>query len=316
MTQNNEIMSEIRFHLFKIDKRFKRNRKLFTVILYAWLFMNTDPIYPQRVLRSMVASRLSRSFVRPFIDINNSGGGGSNGHNGLNAAEAIAMIHAMNGNRGSGASGGGGQREDLTTALITNRNHRPLNSRQLSVLPPSQGIDTRQAESAPIAVVLAALAALLAAAIAGLTPAAALLAAALAALAALWAILAALVPNRSSPIIKKLVIKKTVLPFVIPIPFKKKEKEIVYVPKPVHHYHKEHVHIVHKKKYKKSDDSFNDELQDKRDLNQVDKIRTVLSEQERIQNLLEEAIEANKVTPALMKRGGTLVTGEKAVNRS
>lgn len=167
-------------------------------------------------------------------------------------------------------------------------NRRRLNRQMINQPVVSQPVVGRpMVENRQAANPAAAIAAFLAAVAAGATPAAALIAAALAALVPF--------PTNQQPnaLIRRLVIKKTVLPFVIPIPYKKgeeereKERDIVYVPKAVHHHHHEKKHhdehehyenhehkehhglFEHKKKFKsklknkfkkhkKSDDNYNE----------------------------------------------------------
>lgn len=276
-----------------VKRRLKRARKISTVVLFAWLFMNNDPGYAQKILGTMVASRmLSRALTRPMMMRAND----RFGHGGLSAIEAIALIQAINNNRGA-----------LDLPLRNDLMVRPqalrADQRQLAGYM-DQNMLARQAGGGviPVAVLLAAVAAFLAAALAGATPlaaaVAAFLAAAAALLAALLALLALLVDrndnkNGKNALVKKLIIKKTVLPFVIPIPFKKKEKEIIYkyIPKPIHHVY--HDHSKKSKKYKKHYEYEDDYLSDKQDIAHVDKVKSVVSEQDRIQALVDDVIEGS-----------------------
>lgn len=222
----------------------------------------------------------------------------------MNTAEAIAMIQAINSNRPHTSP-------ELTALAL--RDHSPRSNlfRQSSLIPPSQQIVSNRQLPVPVpvpvpfAVVLVALAGFAAAAAAGAAPMAAVAAAAIAALAALLAaIYAAAVAAVAAKgqLIKKLVIKKTVLPFVIPIPIpiKKKEKEIHYMPKPVHHHH-----VEYKEKKKKHSYEYADKKQDHdgegRESNRdyrsyehnasydsaIEKLQTLVNEQYRIQNILD-----------------------------
>lgn len=304
--------------------------------------MNTDPIYPQKVVRSMIAARLARSLTKPFVDIASGATetGRSNG-GGLNTAEAIALIHAMNsGNRG------GGQSTDLSLLAASLPSQQNTRTRQAtSLFQPSREVTSRQAPvpvpvplpvpvPIPLAAAVAAFAAFAAAVLAGLTPFAAVFLAAAAALvailAALLAILIVVAPKKNAPIVKKLVIKKTVMPFVIPIPIKKQEKKIIYkyYPKKEHHHHHEEHHEEHhykkhkgKYKYKKSDEDVDSSLLETTtllpnelgDLGQINKLDTVLSEQDRIQNLIDEVVQGDKTTdggdplPMAVKRSGSAI---------
>ena len=291
----------------KVFDQRRESRKLLTVVLFSWLLLNADPIYLQKVLGSMVASRLLNRSLQKYASkmVSDSRPGG------LSAVEAIALIHAMNsGNRGSSES----QNADLLALLGAANPHQKQSN---------QNIQTKQAQSsltrqdvalsrqlAPVtgvAAVVAAVAAFLAAAFAGLTPVAAAAAALAAFAVALVAALLALIvivtapnKNKSSPIVKKLIIKKTVLPFVIPIPFKKKEKEIIYkyIPKS-HHYEHHHYEKKHKYKYKhKKMDTLEEEdkpIKEQQSIDQLDKIQTLMSEQDQIQDLINE-VETGKTS--------------------
>lgn len=308
-----------RDHSPKLNQKLRFIRRNLVVALLAWLFMNTDPAYPQRVLGSMLASRIiHNSLTRPTSLSSlmggryNDNGNHFNHHHGMNTAEAIALIHAMNNTRGNNpvdlspllrnevASSHARTRESPMRNYLDRQRTNALDRQQPTSL-------NRQANPLnPLQVLMAlvtALATFLMAAATGANPVTAALAALAAALAALLAALAAVVvvptPPVGFPLVKKLIIKKTVLPFVIPIPYKKKEKEIVYIPKPVHYHHKEHHHVEHKyKKHKKSDFLEDDitsppptRVLDSHNLDHGDKIQTLLSEQDRIQSIIDQIAE-------------------------
>lgn len=325
-----------------VDQKYKRTnsfgvidreilRKYVIFIVYAWLFMNVDSGYSQRARRSLQASSISRrSFFSPF-------GGGRRGHNdnGLNAVEAIALIHAMNSNpvgaRQAAEQHLGDlghilnvdQQKSATRPSVFSRQAYSSNSAQYALAQRQQSALERQVPvpipvpvpapvPTPVAALAAAVAAFVAAVFAGLTPFAAVAAAAAAALAALFAaallaiiiaLLAVPKVKKQAPIIKKLVIKKTVLPFVIPIPFKKKEKEIVYkyIHKPVHVHHekKKKKSKYYEIKMKKSDDSVSkleDDISQPREVEHLDKIQSLLSEQDRLQTLVDDIVKNNKTS--------------------
>ena len=315
----------------KLSQKLRLIRRNLLVATLAWLFMNTDPAYPQRVLASMLASRLiQNSLTRPSSTSFTSLMGGKHSdhgnydhhHHGMNAAEAIALIHAMNSNRGSSNQVDLSPllRNEVASSHATKHRESPMNNylqrQQLSALDRQQSaVLPRQANPLnPLQAVVAALAAALAAVAVGAAPLAALLAAVAAALAALLLALVPAVPMVPVPqpsLVKKLVIKKTVLPFVIPIPYKKKEKEIVYIPKPVHYHHKEHHHHVeHKYKKHRKSDHVDDDLTmtmtppspprvlDSHNLDHPDKIQTLLSEQDRIQSIIDELQESRSMNGA------------------
>lgn len=327
--------------------RFKQlqPRKLLTVLLYSWLFLNTDPTYSQRTLGSMMASKLiNRTLLRPLgakLDASAS----RSGH-GMSTIEAIALIQAINGNRGAQSidpeslrqliEGGRGSTARKSHTALATRQHSAISNRQVPVPVPLP-------VPAPIVAVVAALAALVAAIAAGLTPfaaiAVAVVAAAVALLAIVLAVIAALVvPIKAAPIVKKLVIKKTVLPFVIPIPFKQKEKEkeiiYKYIPKPIHIHHKEkehkheheHYEFKHKYKHKKVDlntaRATSPEGQDSQAMNEqgsasLDKIENLIVEQDSLQKLVDNVIEIRPDSPmdASMMDNRVLKRGRRTSSR-
>lgn len=262
--------------IFKTNLR--RTRKISIVLIYAWLFMNTDPNYAARTLGSMMASRiLSRSLLRPLDGVSGirSGNGG-----GLSTVEAIALIQAINSNnRGSqqvldanslkSDLGGLGSRSQLA---------REIAARQLPVPVP---------RPVPSAVIIAFITAFFAAVAAGSSPINAFF-------AAFVALIIAIVINKpekkyDKALIKKLVIKKSAFPFVIPIPipipfpipYGKGKSEVIYkyVPKPEHHHHEK------KHKYKKSDD-----FKEKQSQDELDRIENLMTEQDRIQKVVDKVV--------------------------
>lgn len=297
--------------------------RLYTIaILFAWLLMNSDPLYQRRVLATMsAASILDRSIRSLFQPLRFRGSSSNNG--GMSTVEAIALIQAINSNRNSNLS------PELTALMLRQPTPELSNlfsslttDRQSSLTPPSQQIvSDRQLPvplpvPIPVAVVLAAVAAFAAAAAAGFAPLVAVAAAALAALAAILValiIVVGLIKGKGKgkgggkgkgkgkgAFIKKLVIKKTVLPFVIPIPIpiKKKEKEIIYMHKPEHH------HYEHKEKGKghsyeiayKQDVADDAEIERKskptkstppKDNDSLDRLQILINEQTKIQKALE-----------------------------
>jgi hypothetical protein len=319
-------------------------------IWMAWLIMNPDPSYPRRAVDSMVAASLLRSQSSMGVNLiarrslfGGGGGSGQRSQDGMNAVEAIALIHAMNsGNHGGGGGGGvvvgagGGHRAGPMDALLNQYSPVARSPRPRQAIAPRQQANPLQRQAPmppnPVAAALAAAAAVLAAlAAVGVAP---LVAALLAALAALLVLLAALIVPIPAPLIKKLVIKKTIIPFVIPIPIpiKKEKKEVVYVPKPVHHvkHHYEHeydhgeVYKVKSKKKKKYARQSVDEIEpleplneldsnsnndsndrndanngnDARDPNEIVKIQSLLSEQDRIQSMIDQMVEGGNPSPS------------------
>lgn len=280
---------------------FRRYRKISTVILLAWLIMNTDPTYSLRTVRQMIASRLlNRSLLRPWRASTNNPPANSNS-NGLSIVEAIAIIQALNGNNRNN------QLMDVQTLLANQlANSNPSVARQALAL---QDANTRQLPvPAPPrtiieAIVAAAVTAFFTAVAAGRPPiiafAAAVAAAAFAFFVAIVVILAEKRKTKSSPLIKKLVIKKTVLPFFIPIPIKKEEKKIIYkyVKKP---HHKEHGHDEHESKinYKFKKSTEIPPLDKEDPTAPIDQIEGLLNEQDRIQMILEKLVEEKEQVSA------------------
>lgn len=310
----------VHLRAIKMNRMLKINKKNLVVAILAWLFMNTDPSYPQRVIGSMIASRMMQnSLSRSPLNFARGGRSNAGMQNGLNTVEAIALIHALNSNRGGGGGGGGDAINQLVDVnqlmrsskggtrstsgrgsrgdILANPQLRQLETRQGPVPNPLTAVPTA------LAAVVAAAAAFLAAVAAGLTPLAALAAAVAAAAAALLAALLALVALVPQPnaLIRNLIIRRTVLPFVIPIPIpiKKKEKEIIYIPKAVH-YKEHHHHVEHKykHKHKKSDDLSDPSYvpsapptPNRPDITQMDKVHSVLSEQARIQSIVDDLVD-------------------------
>lgn len=238
---------------FKLTSRIRQSRRCLLAILYICLLINFDLIRAQRVLRTMMITRLlNKSLTRPsrFGMPFGLGASRSGGHS-LNTAEAVALIHAINSNNNNNQLNSNNMLNDLMGAPANARYTSGANGlmmspngRQRQMLLTAnerQQIATRPAAAVGV---LAALATFLAAVFAGFRPFAAVFVAIFAAFFAFFvAILAVIIPPRPpvpGPIIKKLVIKKTVVPFVIPIPIKKKEEKIVYVNKKEHK--KEHEH--------------------------------------------------------------------------
>lgn len=234
-------------------KQVHKTRKIILVALFTWLLLNTDPIAARRTITGMIASRMisraigdnfgSRSLFR-----NLGTGSGGGGNNGLSTIEAIALIQAMNNNNNNHNN-----YRSQSTSFLSGQD-TALSTRQLPVpvpvpVPPTPPL---------VAAFAAAAAAFLAAVAAGQPPI-------VAALVAFVAIIIALfppfppfpqLPQKNAPIVKKLVIKKTILPFVIPIPIKKNEKKVIihnhkeksHKHKEHHHEHESHDHYTYKKK--------------------------------------------------------------------
>lgn len=206
-------------------------------------------------------------------------------------------------------------RSRLSSVLSRQFDHRQQSDqRQLTDLQnPDRQIAVRQAPPPVppgLPAALAALVALLTAALTGLTP-----------LAALLAILAALLPFLfpfpfpfppyppfpgqppfpNYPIIKKLIIKKTVLPFVIPFPYKKKDNDKIVVV----HTEKHHGHHHHEHKYKhKSDHHYESDFNEDRSDDQLSGISQLVDEQHQIQSLSDELLNPS---PTIVKRTGLIV---------
>lgn len=241
----------------------RRNRIFALAIFYAWLLMNADTSNRRIAVQSL--RLLSRAFHRQTAtDILAGRGGrsftGAGGGGSLSTIEAIALIQAINnGNRNAnsypyGDSGGslrqqqrsgGGLRQLMDAATSGNQ----ISNRQLPVPVP---VPT----PFPAAIVAAFVAAFAAAIAAGFPP----LIAIVKAIAAAAALLVAVIiinfsaKNKGNALVKKIVIKKTIFPFIFPITVKKKEEKVYkYKHKPEHHHHEEveHYEIKHKKKHKK-----------------------------------------------------------------
>lgn len=300
--QKSLILSKIQ----KINRKFRRCQKFTIVVILSWLLMNADSVRSRRTIGALMASRL----------VNKALTGADTRSNGLSTIDAITLMQAMNSNN----------RANDLDLLKTELELRRLPSQQL--LRQYQGSTALSDRQLPVPVpvpvptpqpiaIVAALVAFIAAVTAGLTPFAAFVAALAAAIAAILAVFTNMPQkkNKAAPLIKKLVIKKTVLPFVIPIPYKKKEKEIVYVHK-VHKEHKykhkggyEHHHEESRKKYnvQKSNNSQDDtsddyidskenikvnpKLRSKKEKNHLDKIENLLKEQNQLQSLVDKVID-------------------------
>lgn len=277
----------------KFDTRKVKNaQKYLLVLLYAWLFMNVDPSYAQRTLGAMMAARL---LSRPSRSQTNGG---------MNTAEAIALIQAINSNNR--------HTNDYPLQALESVNKRQLqpqptalSNRQLPVPVPVPV----PSPPLPVAVVAAAIAALLAAISSGLPPVAAIYAVVVAIALVIVASFVNIVnpmqkQSKQNPLIKKLIIKKTVLPFVIPIPIKKKEKEVIVKYKPIYVHKKEH----HKKEHYHHDDEHYDHSDHRSDRDtfidnnapdtdadhdhtKLEKIEKLLQEQEQLQALSDKLIE-------------------------
>lgn len=271
-------------------KRFTRYkiRKPVIIVLYSWLFMNSHPLQTKRFVEALMVSRLlNRALTRPPPD----------SRGGMSTVEAIALIQAINsGNRGS---------QQVTDLLPTRPSAVAL--RQQENYNRQAPVPVPVPLPVPIAVVAAAVAAFFAAVIVGLAPLGAIVAAFFAALFIFVAAILAIKEkkndkgnkgskskSKSSPLIKKLVIKKTVLPFIIPIPYKQKEKEIIYkyVHKPEHHHKEEHEHEYEYKSKKKSD--VEPDIVMKKD-DGFGKIEKLLKEQDYIQSMLNKVVDESKI---------------------
>lgn len=237
--------------------------------------MNTDVSYKCRLARSFRLLSGSRLFSRQPDSVQGILRRNRNG--GMSTIEAIALIQAINSGANNrqaygpplsdgyaggpysgvrnGAAGGGGALSRVRQLVqeTTGRQQavQQAQNRQIPVPVPVPA-------PFPSAVVAAFVAALVAAIAAGFPPIIAIAKAVVAALVALIIIIIQNKPMKSkaSPLVKKIVIKKTVFPFIFPITVKKKEKEIIYKyikPKDhEHHEHKEehHEETQHYSKYK------------------------------------------------------------------
>lgn len=310
------LSSKYRIHRCLVDKVCSRRfRKISIVICFAWLLMNNDPANSLRTVREMAASRLlNRSLFGPFAGRYEDGSGSRN-QNGLSTIEAIALIQAINGNNRNN------QQPDVGSVLKQERSRSSL-TRQ-AVTQQTSEIQTRQIPPPPVivqpvivqSIVAAAVAAFFAAVAQGQPPFVAFAAAVAAASAAFLLVLIEriLVVNKdknqkAAPLIKKLVIKKTVLPFFIPIPIKKQEKKIIYKyeKKPEYHkkeeHHEEYDHDEHESKvnfkYRKSLNSPPKKSVTKDST--LNKIESLLSEQDRIQAILNK-LEERDLKPTRSK---------------
>lgn len=278
----------------------KRCQKLTIVIVFAWLLMNTDPLYARRTLGAMMASRLLRNVVS------------DEPKSGLSTIDAVTLIQAMNSNN---------RANDLNLLKTELELRRKPTQRQQTLTSPDTAVSNRQLPvptPGRVEVIIAALLAFVAAVLTGRNP---LTAAAAALIVIILAIIRVTPMNgqqKNSPLIKKLVIKKTVLPFVIPIPYKKKEKEIIYVYKKHHEKHKEEHKEEHetedheshesKLRYKKKKATVrNDNIADiikgkdvrhkqkntsgKGERAHLDKIEELVKEQDDLQNLIDKVVE-------------------------
>lgn len=286
------------------------------VWLLAWLFINGDPAYCQSVLRGMMLSRalllpgqLLRGHARHQNQNQNLNQADSvldklsSNRNGLSTVEAVALIQAINSNNNNNRHSGPGEQLINYRDQAASPNQHQLASRQLPV-PVPVPVPVPRPPTGPVAVLVALLAALVAA-VSGFPPFAALVAAIFAALVALLAIIVAPFPQKAAPIVKKLVIKKTVLPFVIPIPYKAKgynkggeekaKKVYVYVKKKHHHEH-EHQRqldgapdeeLEHKSDEQQLGDDGGDPDDDANNQRPLVAIERVLGEQERLQAMSE-----------------------------
>lgn len=301
-------------------RRLKEIREFSIVVLYLWLFINSDPVYAQKTLGTMMASRLiSRSMKKFTADLNEpprATGAGS----GLSPIEVIALVQAMNSNKGGEGSGASldvnmlralklNGNESSNRALRQSNSIQDVTDRQLPVPVP-----TPVPVPAPAAVVLAALLAFLTAVITGANPVQAVFIAMIAAFAAVLVALIALIAiiiikkqKKNAPLIKKLVIKKTVLPIVVPIPIKKNEKKIIYKyhkkePEHHHHHHEEYEYKKKKYKYKKMDAAPSERKETEPEMGHLSKLEPLLNEQDKLQSLVDNIIDSKKGDTALRRR--------------
>lgn len=306
--------------------------------------MNAGVIHTRRVAQSL------RLLSRMFGNRNNNNnyqanniiqglvGRSNRGNSGLSTIEAIALIQAMNSGINQHVGGGqttwqppaanyGEERRGQSRGALAS-SLRQFADRQLPVPVP---VPLPVPAPFPNAVIVAFVAAFLAAVAAGFPPFIAIIKAIVAALVALIAIIiVAPFPKKNSPLVKKIVIKKTVLPLIFPITVKKKEekKEVIYkykyIPKPEHHHkhheHHEHEHEhehekyekKHKYKYKKAD--FLQQTNEMDDISLIEQppmmspqikpipiprvdtshlksIETLVNEQDKLQNMLDTVIQ-------------------------
>lgn len=288
-----------------------RAKKISLVLIYAWLFMNLDPGYNHRVVKAMMMSRAQSRY--PWFSPLRGRRDNITPGNSLSTIETIALIQAINSNRGP---------------LDLNINQSPLPIRQLDTQRQqlATNLERQLAPPLPAAVILAAVAAFFTAVASGLAPVAAVAAAASAAAAALLAIVVSLMKmknkndgkgkgGKGKPLIKKLVIKKTVLPFVIPVVVNTKKEEEkyykVYKKKP-EHYHES------KKHYKKMDKPI-DKI-DKPSLDpSMNQIKYLLDEQNKLQSMVDKIInvtENDKTSTKSIEADGITLDRRMGVKKS
>lgn len=267
-----------------------RAKKISLVLIYAWLFMNSDPGYNHRVVKAMM---FSRAYSRhPWFSPLSGRRGNITPANSLSTIETIALIQAINSNRGS-----------LPLDLNGNLNSSPLRQLDSTRQQLEYGLERQLGPPLPRAAVVAAIAAFFAAVASGLSPFAAVAAAASAAAAALLAIIIILIKikfiekgkgkgkEKSKPLIKKLVIKKTILPVVVPIVIKSKKEEEKYykIIKKPEHKHKSKAYY----KYKKVDRPITEE--EKPDLDpSLKQIEYLLNEQNKLQSMVDNVIKVTE----------------------
>jgi len=285
-TQDSKVTCNYDRCLISFKVRLKGSGKMLLVVLYIWLFLNAGPTHSLRSLRALMSPGLSTSnlFAQTLAGRSLAGKSKTDNGNGLSTVEAIALIQAINsGNRGNSL--------DQGTQAIETRQHilsQPSNRQFPIPVPVPAPLPN------PLGAALAAAIAAFAAAVArGLAPAAAFAAAVAAAAATFLAAIAALFavvlirPKTTSPFIKKLVIKKTVLPFVVPVPIIKKEKEVI-----VKYKAKEQGHKKLHERYEK--------IGDRSHKAQLDKIERLLTEQDKLQSLVDRVVEIKGATRAAL----------------
>lgn len=162
--------------------------------------------------------------------------------------------------------------------------------RQLLPVPPVPPIQPPFPRPPPgPTIILVAIAAFIAAVIVGAPPPVAVVVAFFAVVFAFLTIIVQTQAVKDKGLIKKIVIKKTVLPFIIPIPIKKKEKEIIYKEKPVPVYIKSQDHNNHHShhEYKKMDSREMAGIGGHFDTDKLDQIEDVVNEQDKLQSILD-----------------------------
>lgn len=263
-----------------------RSKRFCLVIFYSWLLMNIDPSYARRSLSSLIASRLLGGVLR-------SSGSSSTGGS-LSAIEVIALIQAMNNQRSAQIPNELMDYLKASTSvpgMTSLAKYNALQRQQMQSLDRQLPVPVPVPTPLPIAVVFTAIAAFFAAVASGLQPLVAVVAAFIAAYVAFLAIIVivfASVAKKSKQekaLIKKLVIKKTVLPFVIPIPIKKKEIHYKYIhkPKEEHHHQSSKGKVKHAYKYKKIDSELPDSA--------FGELHKLIREQDQIQKVLQRMTE-------------------------